>query len=502
MRLSWKLFFITTPVFVLFLTVFGCWIVEDNFRSGLSQEAERCMMENQMFQNSYELTWNALSEEQQEQTTARMVVESFSRERSGKKGNYRIYGEDGGVLYQDNSRQVDHQLRDHLDGENNVGYEVVLLDGEAYLAVLSRGSFGLYFETVRDISDIFSRREALYARYRMGVLFLTVLVGGVMMLVIFLVMRNMRRLSRTVRQFARGNYESRALVKSRDEIGMLAEDFNWMAGAMNMQMERLRLEVRRQEEFTAAFAHELKTPLTSIIGYADTIRQMELSKEETDMCAGYIHQQGKRLQSLSYKLLELAMADKQEIAFKEISVPGLFEEVGETLAPALGEKKIELLLDLQEGSVYGDRELLASLFLNLIDNARKASDPGRHISVRGWRQDGGYVICVEDEGRGLPREELVRITEAFYMADKSRARKEGGAGLGLALCQKIVELHGAVWMFDSEPGRGLRVTVRFAGANRRQDQRARSEEDRRDRRARRKKRPGRKRQNQERMYEA
>ncbi len=481
MRLSWKLFFITTPVFVLVLTVFGCWIVEDSFRSGIGREAERGVMENQMFQNSYELTWNALSEEQQEQTTAKMVVESFTRKQGSKRGSYRIYGEDGTVLYEDNVWQVPHELMSCLDEENNVGYEIVFQNRQAYLVVVSRSSFGIYFETTRDITDVFRNRDSLYARYRIGVIALTVLVGGVIMLVLFLVMRNMSRLSSAVRRYAGGNYDTRVRIKSRDEVGMLAEDFNWMAGAMNMQMERLKLEVRRQEEFTAAFAHELKTPLTSIIGYADTIRQMELSKEETDMCAGYIHQQGKRLQSLSYKLLELAMADKREIAFREIPVPELLEEVKHTLLPALREKRMTMILQLQGGVIYGDRELLVSLFLNLADNARKASQEGGRIFVEGWRRErGGYVVTVEDEGRGLPREELSRITEAFYMADKSRARKEGGAGLGLALCQKIVELHGAVWMFDSEPGEGMRVTVRFDRERRGQTESGRNVRMRRD----------------------
>ena len=98
---------------------------------------------------------------------------------------------------------------------------------------------------------------------------------------------------RQTRQFATGQYHTRVNIRSKDEIGTLASDFNWMANAMNTQMVQLQNEVQRQEEFTAAFAHELKTPLTSIIGYADTIRQMELTPEETDMCADYIYRQGK-----------------------------------------------------------------------------------------------------------------------------------------------------------------------------------------------------------------
>lgn len=219
--------------------------------------------------------------------------------------------------------------------------------------------------------------------------------------------------------------------------------------------------MQRQEEFTAAFAHELKTPLTSIIGYADTIRQMELSAEETDMCADYIYRQGKRLQSLSYKLLEMTLAGQQEIVYREIYMPEFLEGVKKTVAQSLLEKKIVLYVEAQNGVIYGDRELLGSVFINLIDNARKASDAGKRIWVYGRSVPGGYTVTVEDEGRGVTQEELSRITEPFYMVDKSRARKEGGAGLGLALCRKIIDLHQGSWQFESEPGKGMRITVLF-----------------------------------------
>lgn len=460
MKLSWKLFFITTPLFVLILTVFGTWIIQGSFQSSLNREMERCMMENQMFQNSYELTMHALSDQQAEQASVTDIVESFyNRDENG--GSARIYSEDGDVLYETGEIPVSSQLMEQLNDEQNVGSEIIRQDGIPYIVVLSKSSLGVYIETVRSVENIFNDRQAMYASYRIGVLLISLLVGGLLLLVLFLLMRNIQKLSRAVRQYARGRYDARADIHSSDEIGTLASDFNWMAGAMNTQMVQLQNEVRRQEEFTAAFAHELKTPLTSIIGYADTIRQMELSPEETDMCADYIFRQGKRLQSLSYKLLNMSMAEQQELTYREIQVTDLLGEVEKTVQASLTEKQITLLVQAQEGVIYGDRDLLSSLLINLIDNGRKASEPGHSIWIRGQQLPGSYIMVVEDEGRGIPPEELSRITEAFYMVDKSRSRKEGGAGLGLALCQKIIEMHQASWQFESEPGKGLRVTIMF-----------------------------------------
>lgn len=461
MKLSWKLFFITTPVFIIFLTLFGTWIIQENFQSSLKQEVERCMVENQMFQNSYELTKNALSEDQLEQASVRKIVESFYRRKGEAYGNARVLGAGWEVLYQDNSLHLEHHIMDALDGEHNVGYEIVQKEDQFYVIVMCKSTFGDYIETTKNITEIFDGRTDQYSRYQLGVLTVASLAGFSILFVLFFVMRNMKKLSGATRQFARGKYDVRVTIRAHDEIGTLAEDFNWMANAMNMQMQQLQNEVQRQEEFTAAFAHELKTPLTSIIGYADTMRQMELSPEERDMCADYIYRQGKRLQSLSYKLLEMTLAGKQDVDSKEISVPEFLQEIQKIVCVSLEEKQLTLYVSAQEGMIFGDRELLSSVFINLIDNARKASEPGKSIWVTGMALPGGYSIIVEDEGHGLLPEELSRIAEPFYMVDKSRARKEGGAGLGLALCRKIIELHQGSWQFESEPGKGLRITVLF-----------------------------------------
>ena len=461
MKLSWKLFFITTPIFIIFLTVFGTWMVQDSFEKSYDREVQQCIVENQMFQNSYELTMNALSQEQRERLSVQQIVESFHRMDAGRNTSARILAQDGTVLYQDGGCVVAHRIIEKLDEKHNVGYEAVKSGSEVYIVVLGRSILSQYIETTKNITQIYRSREDMYERYQMGVLLMTVLVGAVILVVLFFVMRNMQKLSRATRQFARGKYDTRVDIRSGDEIGTLASDFNWMANAMNTQMVQLQNEVQRQEEFTAAFAHELKTPLTSIIGYADTIRQMELSAEETDMCADYIYRQGKRLQSLSYKLLEMTLAGQQEIVYREIYMPEFLEGVKKTVAQSLLEKKIVLYVEAQNGVIYGDRELLGSVFINLIDNARKASDAGQRIWVYGRSVPGGYTVTVEDEGRGVTQEELSRITEPFYMVDKSRARKEGGAGLGLALCRKIIDLHQGSWQFESEPGKGMRITVLF-----------------------------------------
>ncbi len=510
MKLSWKIFFITTPLFVLFLTIFGTWIVQKSFQSNLTREIESCLMENEMFQTSYELAMNGMSAGQREKTSARAVVEPFHQAVDSELGCARVYDDTRKVLYQDNELMVPHRIWEELepdaasedvqaaggDSENtradssagevsgagealpesagsvsqtsdspdetayNVGRQIVRQDGKYYVAVLAKSSSGVWIETLRNVSSVFEDRDDIYGSYQAGMLLVAFFAGLFTLLALLLVMRNTQKLSSATRRFAMGRYDTRVSIKSDDEIGRLADDFNWMANVMNRQMEQLQNDVRRQEEFTSAFAHELKTPLTSIIGYAETMRSMDLTKEESDMCADYIYRQGKRLQSLSYKLLEMAMADQYQMVYRNVSVRELFEEAAKTVETALLEKHLSLFVEQDDGFILGDRVLLSSLLINLLDNARKASFDGGRIWLTGRSMaGGGYSITVEDEGKGIPPEELNRITEAFYMVDKSRSRKEGGAGLGLALCKKILELHQGSWQMTSEPGKGMRVVV-------------------------------------------
>ena len=208
-------------------------------------------------------------------------------------------------------------------------------------------------------------------------------------------------------------------------------------------------------------SHELKTPLTSIIGYADMLRTMECTKEEMLEAVNYIFHQGKRLESLSFKLLELIVTDRQEYAFRPLSLTKLVDEAIQITEIRRREKLILLNKDYEEMLVEGEKDLLISVFTNLLDNAAKAVEPGDVIQIRGRQYGEQYLFCVIDNGCGMEQQDISRITEAFYMVDKSRARKEGGAGLGMTLTSRILGIHKIRWKIFSIPGKGTAVALRF-----------------------------------------
>ena len=165
------------------------------------------------------------------------------------------------------------------------------------------------------------------------------------------------------------------------------------------------------------------------------------------------------MESLSHKLLELVSLDKAPLVKKPINTRDLEENIRNTMRPVFKQKQINGKVILEKARIYGDKDLLLSLLYNLLDNAGKAVEPGGFILLKGTRMTEGYEFKVVDNGRGIPKEEIERITEAFYMVDKSRSRKEGGAGIGMALCKKIVQLHGGTLQIDSRPGEGTVIKI-------------------------------------------
>ena len=200
-----------------------------------------------------------------------------------------------------------------------------------------------------------------------------------------------------------------------------------------------------------------------MIGYADLLRSRPATEEQVRQSAGYIFSEGRRLEALSRKLLDLVVLDRQDFPLRPVPLDVFLGRVAGAMAPALEQAGVRLTVRAQPVPALMEPDLMETVCLNLLDNARKAMEGGGDLLLEGLSEEGRPVIRVTDSGKGIPAEELERVTEAFYMVDKSRSRAQGGAGLGLALCRRIVDLHGGTLELESTPGQGTRVTVRLKG---------------------------------------
>lgn len=172
------------------------------------------------------------------------------------------------------------------------------------------------------------------------------------------------------------------------------------AKQMERHIEQLRQSVERQERFVGSFAHEMKTPMTSLVGYADLIGSGTLTQEEQAEAAGYIYSEGKRLESLSRKLLELLVLRRRDIPLVPISSGALVEQLARRLEPVYREKGIHLSYDCEEGICLMEPDLVWSLLLNLADNAQKSMEDGGELRFAN-RKKGGACVTVELRG-GCP----------------------------------------------------------------------------------------------------
>ena len=233
-----------------------------------------------------------------------------------------------------------------------------------------------------------------------------------------------------------------------------------MAGAIEEKVQELSDSARQKEDFVANFAHELKTPLTSIIGYANRIYQKELTREEQKQAAWYIWNEGMRLEALSLKLMDLAVLNHKEFVLQEMRADILLQELAKDEEYLMSEKNVQLNCDAEQAYISVEYDLFKSLLFNLIDNSIKAG--ADQLLLKGYiDSEKCYVIQLEDNGSGIPENEIRQITEAFYMVDKSRSRKLHGAGIGLSLAEKIAEIHGSSLKFESDGKSGTKVSIRL-----------------------------------------
>ena len=460
MRLFWKLFCSMVTITALACSIGGFLLIDGQFRAGLDAQAELVTTENSLLRRTL-LRQMQFSSSFTQEEAAHLAGEAAESRDSLR---FRLSDSEGTVLA-GHHLAAESSLVSSL-GENEAGWEVLRAGDRFYLhaaAPVALEDGTIYLENWREVGNLFSLRKTQYTVFFYVLLGLLLATALAALALSAWMTRPLGRLSQAARQVAGGALERRVEVRGDDEIARLGRDFNQMAAQLERHVAELTDHARRQEDFLHSFAHETKTPLTAIIGYGELLLSCPEDPELVRESAGYIFREGRRLESLSRKLLDMFVLEKEGAALRETDMPAFLERAAGVLRPALERDGIHLEVRAQAGTALMEPDLMESVCLNLLDNARKAVSPGGHILLEGAPAEDGYTISVTDDGRGIAPEDLGRITEPFYMADKSRARAQGGAGLGLTVCQRIAALHGAALEFESEPGRGTRARVHLKG---------------------------------------
>ncbi len=326
-----------------------------------------------------------------------------------------------------------------VSSEGLTALRPVFLNGRTYYLLIKE-----------DLTALYETRAFLLTAYATMYLILISLFALIMNLAARRISRPLEQLNEISLCLAKGDLAVRAKESSCAEIDSLAASFNTMADALTGQIER-------QQRFISDLTHEMKTPLTAIIGHADLIRSGRVSGEDALIASQQILSEGRRLNSLSARLIDLILLGQDELQLAELYAPRLIEDTSSAFAPEAERRSIRMTYAAEPAVLLCDAALIRALMSNLTDNAMKSG--AGQIVLEGKQTDKGYVLCVRDDGRGMSAEELARISEPFYRVDKSRSRAQGGAGLGLTLCAEIARLHHTGLIFESTEGKGTSVSV-------------------------------------------
>ena len=329
-----------------------------------------------------------------------------------------------------NDNDIKSELLHLADGDYIVaGENIILLGSDCQICV------------VRNITGIFEQiRRLVFLCTVIGVLVLT--VAGVC-IIVFLkyAFQPLERLKEEADAISEGDYKRRTTVRGKDELASLSHSFNTMAASVEQHITAVEETSEARNRLIHALSHEMKTPVTAICGYAYALRSVKMNEDQKDEALEFIDLEARRLERLSGKLTQLVGLTSKNIELVDVDLVELEKQLKKILAG-----KEEITVRAQAGTMQGDPDLLLMLITNLCDNARKAG--ATHIEVTLSPEE----IRVKDNGKGIEKAEQEHIFEAFYQGDSSR--KQEGFGLGLALCQKIAQLHHMKLAVESQPGTG------------------------------------------------
>ena len=331
----------------------------------------------------------------------------------------------------------------------NTETRATLLDGESERLLIAHALGGeITLLTALDVSPVYAlRRELLRGAAALGLIGLA-LAGTLAIWISGVLTRPLSQLADAAAKLADGDYAAPLPAAKNDEMNALIRAFSRMSAAIDERETALRTQAEERQALIDALAHEMRTPLTAILGGARLLQQSRLSGSQQSELLDTMAREASRLSTMDERLLLITRLDHEAPAFAPFDSRAMAREALSVFDGVRMEG---------DGAVFvGERELTILLLRNLVVNAQRA---GGKEAVRVTLHPDGFDVT--DYGCGMTKEQIARAFEPFYKADKARTRSAGGAGLGLPLCRKIARLHHGELHMESEIGRGTRVCYRF-----------------------------------------
>ena len=449
MKFFEKTYLLTLVLFLVFLN--GCVLMLSlySYENRVEATEQVCLSEQYAIRQAFEADWDGVG------NGSDLLLQTTYGNFYRKKGI--------GLCFSDPEGNIQYSSLPHgiVPIEPERMREQKSEDGVRHLLISQKICDGALVMTyAKDISEMHEEFERLFVTF----LAVSVVSSALLAVLLHLVLRRLyaplARLRSVTEQLSAGNFSVRAIEDGRDEFAMLGADFNRMADQIRAQMGELRLTADQKQQMLDNLAHEMRTPLMSIHGYAEYIGTANITDEERIDATQYIMSESMRLRSISETLLDMAFMRENQIECEPLSSRALLSRTQDHFALRAKEAGVTLQSNDHNTVIWGNALLLELVLSNLTENAIKACQDGGRVEI-GCRDgaDGTVQLYVKDNGIGMTPEQLLHITEPFYRTDTSRSRRGGGTGLGLSLCDRIAKAHGGKLSFCSQLGQGCEAIV-------------------------------------------
>lgn len=408
MKFRYKVLITNLILLSVSLGLVGYLMIHKNFELAKETQISNAVIQNNLVQSSVEYeVLQALNREESVKGALPDIGAQVSSGMRAENVTFFIYYGDKLVYNETEENANLKKVWEAQQEDGNKNYAIFEEDGHYYIYVTAASKVGdenLCMISRSDVSDAYALRDREIRYFRL-ILFICLMIESLLIYVISRYLtRPLEQLNRVAEEITDGSYETRITVKSQDEVGLLA--------------------------------------------------------------LSYIFSEGRRLERMSVKLFDLIYLREHEMEKEAVQVENVSSEVLKVVTPSFAAKGLVLKENIEPAVLYGNKELLVTALVNLLDNARKASKEHGVIEFSGKRIQEEenpfyYELSVKDYGIGMTKEETERICDEFYMADKSRARQEGGAGIGMSLVALILEHHQAELIIESEPKKGTKMRICF-----------------------------------------
>lgn len=458
MKLWQKIYLVLIVIFLITFNIVGFAIIQKNYNKNISKEIQNSLKQHDSIAYAIDMNFKVFND-------YAYVIDYIKKETMKNDIKIEFLTEDNDILFSNLGFET-YSKREELKSLTLYKKIYILrnVQNKEYIFVSSLinvNDKNFKFSYIKNIDYIYNDKNDDYNFLLKFEVYILLIFAVIIYFISRKITSPIDSIIESTQNISSGNYDKRLDIKSLDELGILSTNFNVMADKIEEKITELQSINDEKQRFIDNLTHEIKTPLTSIIGYSDLLLTTKVDGKIQYESLRYINSEGKRLQELSGKMMALIRINRYDFDLKNEKIIEILEYVKNSLKIKLNEKHINLIIKGSDFDLYIEKDLMIVMITNLVDNAIKVCDYNSNIYLNVYIKDKKKIIEVKDTGIGISNEHINKIMEPFYMVDKSRSRKNNGAGIGLSICKKIADIHNADIEIESEINKGTTIRIIF-----------------------------------------